>query len=141
LSIVYFTDRDLGKRFPEILKTAGLLVELHEAHFKHDCPDATWLAEVGSRGWVVLTHDRRIRYKANELEAVTRHDVRLLTVVGKAPLPELARAFVRTVPRIERFLSRNPAPLIAKVYRPSPEEMSRNAEAPGRIERWYPPVL
>jgi hypothetical protein len=34
LSVVFFTDRDLGIRFPGILKAAGLSVELHRDHFK-----------------------------------------------------------------------------------------------------------
>lgn len=66
---------------------------------------------------VALTHDSRIRYKPNELAAVVRHCVRLLILVGKAPFPALAASFVATYNRIEAFLARNPAPLIAKVYR------------------------
>jgi hypothetical protein len=38
---VYFTDRDLGKRFPEILRASGLNPET---------PDEVWLEEVGKRG-------------------------------------------------------------------------------------------
>jgi hypothetical protein len=33
LSVVYFTDRNLGKQFPEILRAAGLTVERHDDHF------------------------------------------------------------------------------------------------------------
>jgi hypothetical protein len=55
LSFVYFTDRDLGKRFPEILKTGGLTVERHADHFAHDTPDEVWLEAVGKRGWIALT--------------------------------------------------------------------------------------
>jgi hypothetical protein len=57
LTRVYFTDRDLGKQFGEILKTAGLTVERHGDHFAADTPDEAWLAEVGKRGWIALTHD------------------------------------------------------------------------------------
>ena len=60
---VFFTDRDLGKRFPAILRDAGLTVERHADHFAHDCPDETWLEVVGKRGWAAITHDGRIRYK------------------------------------------------------------------------------
>ena len=45
---------------------------------------------MGERGWVTITHDRRIRYKPNELAAVSRYRVPLLVVVGRAPYPELA---------------------------------------------------
>jgi hypothetical protein len=62
LSIVYFTDRDLGLKFPEVLKQAGLTVERHRDHFKDDAADEEWLAEVGRRNWVAITHNSRIRY-------------------------------------------------------------------------------
>ncbi len=75
MSLVFFTDRDLGTSFPDILRSAGISVERHGDHFPPDTSDETWLAEIGARGWVILTHDRRIRYKPNELAAVKRHGV------------------------------------------------------------------
>jgi hypothetical protein len=138
LTFVYFTDRDLGKRFAEILRSSGLTVERHADHFAPDTADEVWLEEVGKRGWIALTHDRRIRYKPNERDAVMRHDVALLVIVGAAPFADLARAFVATLPRIEHFLAQHEPPFIAKVYRPSPAETARRSVAPGRIELWYP---
>lgn len=135
---VFFTDRDLGKQFPEILRAAGLTVERHVDHFAHDTPDEEWLAEVGRQGWVAVTHDRRIRYKPNELGAVVRHQVSLLVIVGAAPYAELAYAFVATLPRVESFLARHTPPFIGKVYRPSTSDLKRKPSAPGRVELWYP---
>ena len=80
----YFTDRDLGKKFPDILRAAGLSVERHADHFAQDCPDPDWLREIGNRGWVSITHDGRIRYKPNELAAVVEHRVALLVMIGHA---------------------------------------------------------
>ena len=137
MNFVYFTDRDLGKRFPEILKSAGLAVERHADHFAHDTPDEIWLETIGKKGWIALTHDHRIRYKPNERDAVTRHGVALLVIIGKAPFAELANAFVTTLPRVEHFLNRHKPPFIAKVFRPSPAEIARRSTAPGRIELWY----
>ena len=85
MSVVYFTDRDLGLRFPEILTTAGLTVERHRDHFAPDAPDEEWLAVAGARGWVALSHNSRIRYTPNEKQAVLSHPVRLLVIVGKVP--------------------------------------------------------
>ena len=138
MTFVYFTDRDLGNRFPEILRLAGLAVEQHKDHFASDAPDEEWLTGVSERNWIVLTHDQRIRYKPNELNAVIRHRVALLVIIGAAPHADLARAFVATLPRIERFLSRQEPPFIAKVYRPSSAETVRRTDAPGRVELWYP---
>ena len=134
---VFFTDRDLGKRFAEILKSHGLAVERHADHFEPDTPDEVWLERAGQRRWVVLTHDRRFRYKPNERDAVMRHGVALLVIVGAAPHPDLARAFVSTLPRVKQFLDRHKPPFIAKVYRPSASETAR-LPTPGRVELWYP---
>jgi len=64
--------------------------------------------------------------------------VRLLVVVGKAPLPDLAASFVATRSRIEDFLDGASAPVIAKVYRVTPADLAAYPGAAGRIERWYP---
>lgn len=138
MSVVFFTDRDLGLQFPEILRQAGLRVERHTDHFPHDCPDDVWLSAVASRGWVALTHDSRIRYKPNELAAIVDHRVTLLVIVGKAPYPELARSFVTTLDAVLEFLDAHPPPVIGKVYRASAMERSKNPAARGRVELWYP---
>jgi hypothetical protein len=104
LNLVFFTDRDLGKQFPEILRSGGLTVERHHDHFAPNASDETWLEAAGQRGWIALTHDRRIRSKPNELAAVMRYGVALLVIIGKAPYPELARSFVATLPRVQRFV-------------------------------------
>jgi len=139
LSRVFFTDRDLGKQFPDILAAAGLEVARHADHFEPDCADDEWLEVVGQKGWIAITHDRRIRYKPNEFKAIVRHDVALLVVIGKAPYPVLARNFVATVPKVLELLDNHSAPLIAKVYRPSPPDLAKNANAPGSVSLWYPP--
>ena len=138
MNIVFFTDRDLGSSFPDILAAAGLSVERHRDHFAPDCADEVWLQSIGEQGWIALTHDRRIRYKPNELNAVIRHRVGLLVIIGIAPYSDLAHAFVTTLPRIRRFLDRNRPPFIGKVYRPTPSEVARRRSAPGRVDLWYP---
>lgn len=67
-----------------------------------------------------------------------QHNVALLVIIGDAPYPDLAHAFVATLPRIGKFLARTRPPFIAKVYRPSPKEVARKPNAPGRVELWYP---
>lgn len=51
---------------------AGIGFEAHHTHFRHDTPDPEWLAAVAQKGWLVVTRDKRIRYKANELAAMRR---------------------------------------------------------------------
>lgn len=135
---VFFTDRDLGKQFPAILRNAGIIVERHDDHFPPDTPDDVWLREVGQKRWIVLTHDKRIRYKRNELEAVLSSGVAMLVIIGKAPYHELARSFVATFSRVEAFLDNTSPPFIAKLYRASARELVHDAMAAGRVELWYP---
>jgi hypothetical protein len=139
-SLIFFTDRDLGSRFPDLPIAAGLNIRRHSDHFPPDCPDEVWLETVGKEEWIAITHDHRIRYKPNELAAVIRHNVMLLIVIGKAPFPVLATHFVATAPRITHFIERHTAPWIAKVYRPTPAELVRNQDAPGSVTLWYPPL-
>ena len=138
MSRVWFTDRDLGKRFPEILTTAGLTVERHHDLFPPDGSDEQWLEHCGRNARIALTHNERIRYTPNELAAVDQHRVSLLIVIGKAPHAELARNFVNMLPKIEAFLEGHEAPLIAKVYRPPAPALARDPAAKGSISLWYP---
>lgn len=62
MSSIFFTDRDLGNIFPDILQNAGLAVERHRDHFRPDAADVEWLEVTARRGWVALTHNSRIRY-------------------------------------------------------------------------------
>ncbi|MGQ0568709.1 MAG: hypothetical protein ACT4P5_04135 [Armatimonadota bacterium] len=134
---VYFTDRDLGKRFPEILTAAGLTVERHHDLFPPDGSDEQWLEHCGRNGRIAITHNERIRYTPNELAAVVRHRVALLVVVGKVPLAELGQNFVNTLPRIQEFVDEHEPPYIAKVYRPPASELARDPLSQGSISLWY----
>jgi hypothetical protein len=136
--VVFFTDRDLGTRFPDILSSAGLIVQRHQDHFPRDCPDEVWLEAVGRQGWVAITHDGRIRYKPNELAAVIHHKVMLLVVIGKVPFPVLANNFISTAPKIIQFIEKHRSPWIAKVHRPSTKELAKRKDAPGSVSLWYP---
>ncbi len=137
-SRVYFTDRDLGKQFSTILASAGLNIERHHDLFKPDGSDEQWLQHCGENGRIAITHNERIRYTPNELAAVKQHRVSLRIAIGHTPFPLLATNFLRTLPKIEAFLIQHKAPFIAKVYRPTPAELGRDADAAGRIELWYP---
>ena len=136
MSVVYFTDRDLGLQFPKIPQDAGLKVERHRDHFAPDASDEEWLASAGAKQWVALTHNSRIRYTPNEKQTMIAHGVRLLVIIGQAPYPELAKSFVATRVRIEAFLQKHDPPFIAKVYRASPTERALNPSAPGHISLW-----
>lgn len=123
---VFFTDRDLGRRIiPTILREAGINVERHDDHFSESTPDEEWLPIVGSRGWIALTHNSRIRYTPLQVETLMRARVRCFVLVGHAPHSELASNFVACLPKVLRFLGKHADPFLAKVYR-----------SPRRVEMW-----
>lgn len=130
---VFFVDRDLGKQFPEILRSRGLRVEIHDDHYPaaEKPADNVWLTLVAQRGWIAVSHDANIRYTSRSREAIIQHKARLIIVKGHARSVDLAENFVLTVGAIRRFIGNHSAPWIAKLYR-HPDDPSR----PGRIERW-----
>lgn len=67
------------------------------------------LAVVGSRGWFVLTHDQRMRYKPNEQKAVLTNAIGMFVVIGSAPYPELADNVIATRERISNSSANIPA--------------------------------
>ena len=133
---VFFTDRDLGKQFPEALRQAAIRVERHGDHFADDAKDEDWLREVGQRNWYVLTHDKRMRYRPNEIAAIERFKVGVFLIVGKAPFLELAQNFVLTFPHVVKFIEENPRPFIAKIFRPDESKKKMKAHPAGTVKAW-----
>jgi hypothetical protein len=113
----FFIDRALGKNHvAAALRGAGERVEVHDDHFAQDVDDVDWLADVGARGWVVLTKDARIR--ANELERGELFAARAAAFMlgrGDRTGPEMADIFVRSLPAMKRALRRLHVPFIATV--------------------------
>jgi uncharacterized protein with PIN domain len=70
----FFLDRSLGKISARRLREAGHVVHLIAEYYPRDAQevgDAEWIAEGCRRGWILITKDRRIRYRTEELEALT----------------------------------------------------------------------
>lgn len=81
--LTFFIDRNLGKHtIADILRKAGALVEVHDDHFPPNAPDHEWLPVVGEKGWVVLTKDKRIRYRGLELKALEDARVKAFVLVS-----------------------------------------------------------
>ncbi len=66
-----FVDRSLGRIIiATALRAQGVEIHTHDALFPENARDEEWLAEVGRRGWAVITKDARIRYRQTELAAL-----------------------------------------------------------------------
>jgi hypothetical protein len=118
-SLTFFVDRSLGARdVPDALRAAGVLVEIHDDHFAPDTPDTVWLAEVGARGWVVLTKDSRIRRHPLELQSLLAADVAafMLTATDLTGA-DMGRLLVTAMPRLTALVRSRARPFIATISR------------------------
>lgn len=117
-SSTFFVDRCLGKGVGIALNEAGLKVEFHADHFADDAADEVWIAEVGRRGWIVLTKDKAIRRRDAELQAVVDAGVRMFTLSGgNMTGKEMEGVFVANRLKMGRFLKDHLPPFIARVSR------------------------
>jgi hypothetical protein len=95
--LIFFVDRSLGRKvIPAALRAAGEEVRIHDEHFPQDAKDEVWLADVGKSGWVVLTKDKHIRYRASEIQALRAANVRAFVLTSRGDLTgaEVSQIFV-----------------------------------------------
>lgn len=117
--VVFFIDRSLGRKaVAEALRQAGEKVEVHDDHLPQDAKDEEWLRYVGSRSWVALTQDDRIRFHYHERMALLQANVRTFVLTAKGLRGEENGAIIaRALPAIRRLLSKQPGPFIARITR------------------------
>lgn len=95
-----------------------MTVEVHDDHFAADTPDEEWLAEVGSRGWAVLSKDEHIRKRPLELQAAATAKVALFVLVSKGlTADQMASIFEAGLGRMQTVHSTTAKPFICLVYR------------------------
>lgn len=117
--VVLFIDRFLGKKaVAKALREAGAKVEIHDDHLPQDATDEDWLRYVGTRNWVVLTQDDRIRFHSHERQALLQARVRAFVLTAKGLRGEENGAIiVKALPAIQRVLAKHSGPFIAKITR------------------------
>ncbi len=114
-----FLDRSLdGEKLTEALRAHGVVVHRHRDFFVHDTRDEDWLTTVGEKGWVVLTKDKRIRYRSIEREALINARVRAFVLVaGNLSGNDIAETFTRALPKILAFIGEHEPPFIARILK------------------------
>ena len=82
----FFVDENLGRHdVPNALRGAGWKIRTHhEVYGARDdrVPDAEWLELCGAEGLVVLTKDKRIRYRPAEIAAIRRFKVKAFALTS-----------------------------------------------------------
>jgi hypothetical protein len=117
--VILFFDRNLGRSIPQAFRMLGIpdTIEAHHEHFPHDVQDDVWLAEVGARGWIVVTQDYKFHRRPHELAAIKQHGVGVFYVWGAgATMWEVARVFVAAYDRICEAAS-TPRPFVYRVHK------------------------
>jgi hypothetical protein len=97
--LTLYLDESLdGESLATALEQAGARIIRGSKHFPRGTPDETWLNECGRNGWIVLTRDKRIRYRVLERTALHEAGVKALVftvqiLVGAlASIGRIARA-------------------------------------------------
>ena len=107
----FFLDRSLGRITASRLREANYVVHLIADHYANDAsevPDEEWIAEGCSRRWVLLLKDKRIRYRALELQAL-KEGMLFCLVSGNLDIEGMSTAFLKALPVIARIAREEPA--------------------------------
>ena len=125
----FFVDRSLGRRqVPEALRASGWLIQTHFDVFEgrdESVLDIEWLEMCGREGIPVLSKDKRLRYRRDEVAAIRRHGVKAFV---------LTRGGLRSAEQISRF-EHNRDAIFAACSEPGPFLYAVHAD---RIVRVFP---
>jgi hypothetical protein len=120
--LTFFTDRDLGKNIPSLLRLSGLSVRAYHEEFPSPTtPDDVWIRQVGTKGWIAITHDRTIRYTPEAIDALFEAGTKTFVLIGNHPHAKLAESFLSALPQVKRIIRKHDEAFIAKVYTVNPE--------------------
>lgn len=102
----FFVDRSLGRHHvADALRAAGWILRTHVEVFAdrdEAVPDVEWLEYCGREGLVVLTKDRKLRYRRREIAVIRRHRVRAFVLTrGNLRAADQARRFIGNAERIQ----------------------------------------
>lgn len=135
MALKLYFDKNVGTTLPIALGQFGLNVAWHampqgklgvvgpnaaKPLFDPEETDDVWLADVGSRGWVVFSHDRKFHKPGfePELSAIKQYNVGCFYLWGgSAKRFEKAQCFFRAYDRIVKAAETTPKPFIFDVQR------------------------
>lgn len=86
-------------------------------HFPHDTPDAEWLASIGKRGWLAITHDKHIKTRPAERQAIIDNRVGCFILVYKENLlkEDIFLVIKSNLPKMEELFANTPKPFLYTV--------------------------
>ena len=117
--VTFFLDESLDSfTVVTALREAGATVERLTDHFPRGTPDQIWLTEAGRKTWVVLTRDKRIRYRYLERLALQTARVRAFVFTGgNVTSRETAAILAGALKRLTNIARADPGPFIYHIGR------------------------
>lgn len=121
-----FWDKNIGTTIPlalRMLSPPGVNISFYQEEYPSaaNAPeqgDDFWLADVGEKGWFVITQDQRLHINAPELEAIKRHDVGCFYLKGASDSRwYIFRRFVCSFDRIIQAAEDTPRPFVYRIQR------------------------
>ena len=90
-------------------------------HFLGGTPDIDWIPAVAQRGWIVLTHNKRMRHNRLERDMIMSSGSRVIVISTGNTRAEMAEILLTSRARVLEFILRHEPPLVARLYRNSIE--------------------
>jgi PIN like domain len=107
-----------SRAIQDTLTKLSIHFERHLAHFAPGTPDQDWLPLIGSKGWTLLTGDKRIRYNLLEKHALKIHAVReFVFASGNMSGQDMAAALELALNKMRRLCRKIDPPFVASITR------------------------
>ena len=140
--LTFFTDRDLGKIVPRILRENGLTVERYCDHFQEkNVSDVEWITYAARNRWIGISHDNNIRRDPITVNAIMKESGRLFIVRGVLTGREKAQLVLGALKSISHIVAKHQdEAFIAVVKRETTTGGVVHAEAQVRLtgKQWTP---
>ena len=105
--------------YPALLREESWCVRTHFEVFgdrDEEVPDVEWLEYCGQEDIIVLSKDKRLRYRPSEVLEIRRHKVRAFVLTsGRLKAAEQAHRFIANRAKIAEAAS-GPGPLVYAVH-------------------------
>jgi len=107
-----------SKKLGDALDLAQIPYVAHHSLFAHDVADEVWLTAVKDNGWVILTRDKNIRYKANEHRALVEAGLFMFVLTqGGLSAEETGRIVTQSYSKICKAIASATPPAIFSLTR------------------------
>jgi len=114
-----FIDRSIPRGVADALKKVREDVRWLEDEFSHDTKETDWLPEIGRRGWLVVSRDKKIRTRPGERRALLDAGVGCFILAQKQNLTrwDYLKLLATTLDEMERVFANTERPFIYAVGR------------------------